>query len=451
MHDNSANNNSENPSSDPTPSTYSTETKATTGDNESETGLSPEDEGNPTKSEAKTSDPHNTQQPPLDPEDQASPPEEKGPSKPEPLTIESLKELIVQNTKELDLFFLDSPYTGGDISTNIRISARHDLERRATVLAYVDHLEKTVAFLKKSDPEGVDFNKPADESLSDEPAKLKLGVKRWKEVPDRFGDPKLIDDEEAWDDLMANDDRSKGHVLMSCRVYSKEKVHTSTRLEIASPLLLDALRRVIQSSPLDKSVFSEPYMMIFHNRKKLQEEMSKLEGDSRDHLGLLLDFVKDQWPTANQTLDEIENNTIKEIGYNELWLLYPKGAIVYALEEDEEWRAYRVGQSDGFGRLSTGSFSSLTIECIFLQFDSTGHELEAATVSFTILPFTNCQPIRNLKIVPEAYMPKGARTREHLLARGQRYWDYRGKGHSQEYIGNAWLTTTPNVSKWNQR
>ncbi|KAM0796208.1 hypothetical protein BDR22DRAFT_868479 [Usnea florida] len=109
-----------------------------------------------------------------------------------------------------------------------------------------------------------------------------------------------------------------------------------------------------------------------------------------------------------------------EIGFNELWLLYPRGTIVYTLKDDE-WLAYRVSQLGGFERLSTGSFSSLIIECESLKLDRTGFELEGTTTSFTIVPFTNSQAVRTLRLIPETYMGNGAETREHLVARGKRY------------------------------
>ena len=249
---------------------------------------------------------------------------------------------------------------------------------------------------------------------------------------------------------MANDkyDKSEGHVLINSRIYNERKVHTSTKLEIASPILLGVLQKVIAGPPTDKSAFSEPYMPIFYYRKELQDAMSNLNGDSKDHLGVLLEFVKEQWPAVNQTIDKIENGTIKEIGFNELWLPYPRGTIVYTLEDDE-WLAYRVSHLEGFKRLSTGSFTSLTIECESLKLDSTGSELEGTTTSITISPLTDSQAVRTLRLVPEVYMFKSAETREQLVARGQRYWNYRGKGHFQEYTGNAWLTTMPNVSQSN--
>ena len=135
-------------------------------------------------------------------------------------------------------------------------------------------------------------------------------------------------------------------------------------------------------------------MMIFHNRRKLQKEMEVIEGASKDHLGLLLEFLKNEWPAANQSLDEVENNTIKEIGYNELWLSYPPGTIVYSLE-DEEWRAYRVTRITNFTRCSSTSFSAMRVECVFSQFDGTRLELAEATTSFHLSLYTGRQPIRN--------------------------------------------------------
>ena len=452
--DASANDGNGNASSDNPPSPISTETQATTVEDAYKTETFLKDDGHDTRSEAKPSDGDDTQALPSESKDNASPNEERDAGESELLTLSGLKDTIAQMTKEADLSFLEHPIrpaTG--IGTEIKSSLRYSFIQSATTIAYVDHLEKTIASLKEGSQENVDLGREAvDGDPPNEPVIWKLGVKRCKEIFDRYGDMKVTDDEEAVEDLMANDDKydkSKGYVLINSRVYNERKVHTSTKLEIASPLLLGVLQKVIAGPPADKSAFSEPYMPIFYYRKELQDAMSNLNGDSKDHLGVLLDFVKDQWPAVNQTIDKIEVGSIKEIGFNELWLLYPRGTIVYTLEDDE-WLAYRVSQLDGFKRLSTGSFSSLIVECESLKLDSTGFELEGTTTSITIPPFTDSQAVRTLRVVPEVYMFKSAETREQLVARGQRYWDYRGKGHFQEYTGNAWLTTTLNVSQLNQ-
>ena len=452
--DASANDGNGNACSDYPPSSISTENQATRIEDASIEGTFLEDVRNLTISETKPSDGDDIQRSPSESEDEASPNVESDAGESELLTLNNLRDTIAQMTKEADLSFLEretGPPIG--IENEIKSSLSSSFLQSATVMAYVDHLEKLVATLKEGSQESVDLDKEVvDGDPPNEPVRWKLGVKRWKELYNRYDDSKLIDDEEVMEDLMANDDKydkSKGHVLINTRTYDQWRVHTSTKLEIASPLLLGVLQKVIAGPALDKSAFSEPYMPIFYYRKELQDTMSNLNGDSKDHLGVLLDFVKDQWPAVNQTIDKIENGTIKEIGFNELWLLYPKGTIVYTLEDDE-WLAYRVSHLEGFTRLETGSFSSLIIECESLKLDSTGFELKKTTTSFTILPFTHIQAVRTLRLVPAIYMFNGAETREHLVARGQRYWDYRGKGHFQEYTGNAWLTTTPNVSHLHQ-
>ena len=452
--DASANDENRNASSDNPTSSDSTETQTTAVEDAYEPETFLKDDGHHTRSEAKPSEGDDTQSLPSESKDNASPNEEKDAEEPEILTLNSLRDIMAQSIKEADLSFLEHASRQFiDIGAEIRSSLTYNIAHSASTIAYVDHLERIIASLKEGTQGNVDLDREAvDEDPPGRPVHWKLGVKRWKVIPDRYGDPKLVDDEESVEDLMANDDKydkSKGHVLIASRIFNGRKVHTSNKLEIASPLLLGVLQKVIAGPPIDKSAFSEPYMPIFYYRKELQNAMIELNGDSKDQLGVLLDFVKDQWPAVNQTIDKIENGTIREIGFNELWLLYPRGTIVYTLE-DEEWLAYRVSQLEGFKRLPTGSFSSLTIECESLEFDSTGFELEGKTTSFLISSFTDSQAIRNLELVPEVYVFKGAETREHLVARGQRYWDYRGKAHFQEYTGNMWLTTTPNVSQLNQ-
>ena len=184
--------------------------------------------------------------------------------------------------------------------------------------------------------------------------------------------------------------------------------------------------------------------MIFHHYNKLREEHSRIEGEAKQHLGLLLDFLGEQWPKASETSERIDQRAIKEISYNELWLLYSHGTIIYT-KKDGEWCAYKVHQIGGFHRLGEDLFTSLQIECFCSCFDAIGTSLETSTTVVNVLYFSGTRAIGDLEIVPAGYMSEEASIKEALIARGQRYWDYIDKGHFQNYTGTAWPTTTPKV------
>ena len=93
--------------------------------------------------------------------------------------------------------------------------------------------------------------------------------------------------------------------------------------------------------------------------------MSGLKEEAKERLGLLFDFLEEQWPKASEVAERNDQKVVKEISYNELWLLYSPGAIIYT-KENEEWQAHNVHQIGGFHRLGGGGgnlFTYLQIEC----------------------------------------------------------------------------------------
>ena len=219
-----------------------------------------------------------------------------------------------------------------------------------------------------------------------------------------------------------------------------------------SSLLVDVLQRIITDYPKDalrallkaKVVFYEPFMMIFHHLKQLREEHSRSEGEAKGHIGLLLHFLEEQWPESSKIAEQIEQKSVKEISYNELWMLYSPDTIIYT-KEDEKWHAYKVHQIGGFHRLGEDLFTSLQMECYYSCFDRTGTSLQTSSSLVSVSYYSGTRAIENLEFVPSDYMPEEASIREALITRGQRYWDYRDKGHFQDYTGTEWPTAMPKV------
>ena len=310
--------------------------------------------------------------------------------------------------------------------------------------------------LSKIDSPHSDVDTEDKPGLSGSQQKLnpwKVEVKRWKEIHNEHDPPTLIDDVSAAKESQNKSSEHGGHVLISYKECNPDKTHVSTRLEVNSSPLINILQKVITHYPGDALttlfkaiiVFDEPFMMIFHHYKKLREEHSRIEGEAKQHLGLLLDFLGEQWPKASETSERIDQKTIKEISYNELWLLYPPGTIIYT-KKNGEWCAYKVHQLGGFHRLGEDLFTSLQIECLFSCFDATGTSLKTSSTSVSVSYYSGTRAIGNLEFVPAGYMPEEAGVGEALVVRGQRYWEYRDKGHFQNYTGTAWPTSTPKVS-----
>ena len=345
----------------------------------------------------------------------------------------------------------------------LKLRAIGSLKSKAGLLAYIDELEETIVSLKETCNKPESSAQPgsiASEDVDDLAEAMdlwKLEVKRWKEMPDKFGDPVRHDDEAGLEAFLEHNTSVGGYVLDSSRVYDRKMRHTGTKLEIRSPLLIGILKRVIQPYPRDDYdllfaadvIIQEPYIMIFHNLRKLEQEFEKLEGDEKKHLRVLLDFLRKEWPTACETLDLLEARDAKEIAYKFIWLLYPPGTIVYA-HTDGEWEAFRVSRLRGFKQLSAVSFGGLTVHCEYARFDDTGTKLARGSEAFYLESFAGNRPIQSCRLIPEAHMSEPVAVRQSLIERGQKFLNFKDKAHFQEYTGDAWLTTAQNVSRTTQ-
>lgn len=198
---------------------------------------------------------------------------------------------------------------------------------------------------------------------------------------DRHYGFELIDETESILGHQKVKERESNHVLISYREYDKgdPSIQLGITLEVNSFLLVTSLQKIISYYPgnafwsffSDVVAIPEPYVMLFHNRLKIQKEMELATGESQKHLQLLLIYLRDKLPTASQKLDEIEAGRLVEIGFDEAWLLYPPGSVVYT-KENEEWRAYKVRLLRDYNKSANGPFTPSELECGFLQFDSHG-------------------------------------------------------------------------------
>jgi hypothetical protein len=189
----------------------------------------------------------------------------------------------------------------------------------------------------------------------------------------------------------------------------------------------------------------EPYMMLFHSRKKLQSALAKLEGLKQEHLQLLLEFMRTEMPTASRKLDELERGECTKIGYNEVWLLYTPDTVIYNAE-DQDWCASKIQSLRGFTKAPSGLWNSLYIDSVGRTFDDVGCALVPLSQYYTLSSFAGEELISNLMPLPSGFSSKEEDIRKDLLVRGLQYWNFRGKGHCREYTGSAWVKAWQGVS-----
>lgn len=234
------------------------------------------------------------------------------------------------------------------------------------------------------------------------------------------------------------------------RVFNDKKVHIRTVLKIYSPLLKEALKDnlAISRSPLYRrfsdrlTSIHEPYMLLFQNRKKLVEAANKAEGEKREHLKCLLDFLKTERPTTWETLNQLEKGTCERISFQDIWLLYPSSTTVYR-KYDGHWRAYKaenvhVRYLPQWDTLYIGSYS--------LDFNDKGTMLTPKPERLQVLPFVGDRSIIDLEVIPQSHFNNIGRSSEDIKARGQKFWGFHGEPAYRQYVGSAWPSSLPSVS-----
>ena len=178
-------------------------------------------------------------------------------------------------------------------------------------------------------------------------------IKRFKKLNYRYGSAELYDDSETIEAIRARESaaRGGGYVLNVYREYDWEGNALNSKLEICSTPLLELIRDLIDYYPGpefdllrwedtvgDTVTFSEPYMMLFTHRSEMNDSLQRTDipEETKNHVRLLLQFLREEMPTTSAKLDEIEAGTCKRITFQDLWLLYVPNTPVYISVNGED-------------------------------------------------------------------------------------------------------------------
>ena len=287
----------------------------------------------------------------------------------------------------------------------------------------------------------------------------KLEIKRWKRVINRYGSSDMYDESQKIEDIRRKEQeiRSGGYVISVYDEYDLDGKQ-NTLLEIHSTPLLELLRHVISFYPGDDCdilrgkdatddtvTFAAPYTMFFSYRKQLQQS---LDGDFSDeqkqHLKLLLDFIKKEHPKTSVKLDEIEQGRCHKISFDKLWLLYPPNAAVYSFKGADERQlvVYSHHTNDWKGK---GAPKSIKVVCWEVDYEQGVFKRDFT--EFIIDPFAGEKNVTNLELVPATFIPNEKKLRNKLIARGRRYFELNKVTSLQDYYGNKFPRIFKDVSE----
>jgi AAA+ superfamily predicted ATPase len=337
----------------------------------------------------------------------------------------------------------------------------------SSILTYIHNLEKKLEALQKlasTNRQDIDRNrKDIDRSqnelaLNQEPKASELSkpkpwiveIKRYKKLNYRFGSAQLYDDSESVQAIRARESsaRGGGHVLNVYREYDWEGNALNSKLEVCSTPLLELMRELIKHYPGpefdllrwedsagDTVTFSEPYMMLFTHRSEMKESLKRTDipEETKNHLRLLLQFLREEMSRTSAKLDEIEAGTCKKITFQDLWLLYTPNTPVYLATHNRD-RQMVVYSRNVPEKNVKGQWGVLTLYCWSAQYQ--GEKLARIFSQQVIQPFTGEKPLHHLDLVPMRYLPNREAVRARLIARGHRYVMLNKTAALQDYHGD---------------
>ncbi|ERF69933.1 hypothetical protein EPUS_05477 [Endocarpon pusillum Z07020] len=275
-------------------------------------------------------------------------------------------------------------------------------------------------------------------------------IKRYKKLNYRFGSAELYDDSESIEAIRAKESaaRGGGYILNVYREYDWEGNALNSKLEICSTPLLEVIRDVIAYYPGpefdllrweetagDTVTFSEPYMMLFTHRTELNDCLQRpdIPQETKSHIGLLLQFLREDMPRTSAKLDEIKAGTCKKIAFHDLWLLYPPNTPVYisANGQDRQMVVYSRNVPE---KNMKGQWGVLSLYCWSAKYE--GEHLNRDFYPWVIQPYHGEKALDHLELIPMQYLPNQDAVRSRLIARGNRYFQLNRGPVLQDYQGD---------------
>lgn len=349
-----------------------------------------------------------------------------------------------------------------------------------SILAYIQDLEKKLAALQAKENGTVNQTSSIQTSqpqLSISETSTKLGdisrtpdmqlpnqwiveIKRFKKLNYRFGSAELYDDSESIEAIRARESSSRGggYVLNVYREYDWEGNALNSKLEICSTPLLELIRDLIDYYPGpefdllrwedtvgDTVTFSEPYMMLFTHRSEMNDSLHRkdIPEETKSHVRLLLQFLREEMPRTAAKLDEIEAGTCKKIIFQDLWLLYVPNTPVYIAVNNEDRQMVVYSRNVPEKNLK-GQWGVLSLYCWSAKYQ--GDRLTRDFYPWVIQPFTGEKALHNLDLVPMQYLRNQAAVREKLISRGNRYFELNQGSALQDYHGDKFPRVFKDVS-----
>ncbi|KAK8075450.1 hypothetical protein PG997_010113 [Apiospora hydei] len=184
-----------------------------------------------------------------------------------------------------------------------------------------------------------------------------------------------------------------------------------TSMVIHSPYLINALKAVVEYYPGnsgflgDTVTINAPYRLVYHHLTALRhyrdhqpathdEEYASL---TKRHINVLVDYINETLGARIEAEHQRHASSPPKALYENLWMLYKPGEVVYARHENSsnDWAPFVVSRCD------SGKDDYIRVDCWNLTFSN--GEFIRTTDEFEIDQFTDEAAISSLSVIPARF------------------------------------------------
>ncbi|KAM3073696.1 hypothetical protein ACMFMG_004420 [Clarireedia jacksonii] len=219
-----------------------------------------------------------------------------------------------------------------------------------------------------------------------------------------------------------------------------ERSMEEKELIIHSQHIMKALRTIVEYYPGqsllgDTISVKEPYGILVHYRKELQEYKDACEDEeAKHHISVLQKYLEDNFEEKLLLEDARHQRATPVATFEMLWMLFKPGMDVYT-QMDDQRAGFVVQQCEPTTEnVRPGQPAPLKIKMWYLDFD--GRYVGRRAHDVTIAPFEGEREITSLKVIPAHYIDSNPEIspRAKLEERGEKFYgmlmgkqmDYRG-------------------------
>ncbi|KAK5127414.1 hypothetical protein LTR85_006753 [Meristemomyces frigidus] len=217
-------------------------------------------------------------------------------------------------------------------------------------------------------------------------------------------------------------------------------------LQINSQHLKDILKDTIEHFPgvsfqTKEITIDKPYRVLFHYRHELEAAGEDFEegSEAANHLGLLLDFIKEEFKETIEESDNLRDQGL--MSYQHLWTIFKPGCTIYAPVFGQP-RAFTLGSY----AYECGDNPGLNLQVEFVDFD--GEDLGTRNMTRKVSAFNGAERINELSAFPIEWHHDPDTVKAELIARGRR-WEQHAGMHFCCYTGVALEYTPCGISRYN--